>query len=237
MEISAPAPFVPLFRETILPELQKNGFIDPAWYGGKHMGVVRTAAVKSYTDETAVYVHFIDSREAGEHLQCRVWIAPWHQPDDSLERLQIGYQFVAYDEWDFDASIARAISVRVKAIDDLSESLRYRTLADLENPPIQTKRWSIYRAERDVVGVVRSALPDAWSRLTGKIAVIPAREFTFSAVQDSVGAFETENHEKIHEAVRDLNIACGPSSYAPALINEAFHFTLARRCGTQSTGV
>lgn len=193
------------------------------------MGVTRAGAVKSFEDETAMYVHFIDAREEGENLECRVWIAPWHQPDDSLERLQIGYQFIVYDEWDFDASIARAISVRIKAINELSDSLRRRTLVDLENPSIKTKRWSVYRDERAIVGMVRSALSDEWAELTEEVAALPLSQFTYPRIEDFVGTFEAEHRDTIQKRAADLEIACPPSSYAPALVAEAFHFGLARK--------
>jgi hypothetical protein len=224
-----------LFRQTILPPLRAAGFWDYTHsYGGRHMGVVRASCIKPYPDRLLVAVQFIDNRGNHQNLECRVWVVPWHQADDSLERLQIGLRVTAFDAYEVSVEAAAGIARRVLALDRLVPAVREHGLAELADPPLPSYRARVYRAERRLVEAAvagrEPSVAEAWQEVLADLAAAPAKQFKGSMVGSRVARFVREQFAALQRlaAEAELPYQLGEDRPGPFGV-EAFYSELVRR--------
>lgn len=231
MELSA---LSTLFRQVILPALQAAGFWDHTdYYGGRHMQVVRASCVKPYPERILVAVQFIDNRANGQNLECLVWVVPWHQADDSLERLQIGLRVTAFDGYEMSEEAAAGLASRVAALDRLVPVVRNHVLAELAAPPLPSNRLQVYQAECRFIDAVISgrvpAVSDAWRMALLDLAAISNKQLKVAKVTPRVARFVREQSKHLQRFAKEAELPYDICDMPSPLDMEAFYTELVRR--------
>jgi hypothetical protein len=224
-----------LYKKVILPPLRAAGFWDYSdYYGGQHMQIVRAGCVKPYSDRLLVAVQFIDSRAIGNDLFCRVWLVPWDHASDSLERLRVGLQMVAFADYEVTEEFAAGIAQRVIAIDQLVPILRSHVLAELASPPIPSSRAEVYFKERRMYELVKSGRDEevltGWQSTLADVTKIPTKQLKASKVKPHVAAFVERYKEPLHMLRVEAGVPVDYGEHHLGVFDvEAFYSELLRR--------
>ncbi|MGD9644842.1 MAG: Imm25 family immunity protein [Pirellulales bacterium] len=132
------------------PLQAQHAFVPARAASGKHFA----SLIRRVSEDVCAYVFVHDGRASNAHLDVDLWVAPPESPDDSLDRLYVGYKLRIGSEYDVDDAFFHGCEMRIVRLLPITTMLVPLIRDELDSPSIRTKRWTAYRIERRVLSCV-----------------------------------------------------------------------------------
>ena len=110
--------------------------------------------VREEEEDVFVYVMVHDNRPGGGTVEVHVWVAPPESPDDTLDKLYVGYRIRIADEYDIDDEFFLNCQQRIVHFLPCVAAMVPLIREELVNPSFRTRRWIVYQLEQRAVARV-----------------------------------------------------------------------------------
>ena len=128
----------------------RHGFVRAyACAGTRFASIVRKEEFDVFT-----YVFASDGRPNGASLDLNLWVAPPDSPDDSLEKIYVGFKIRIGSEFEIDDAFINNCQARVIAFLPCITAIIPIVKQELTFPSIRSKRWYSYIIERRVLALL-----------------------------------------------------------------------------------
>jgi len=137
--------FVKQISDEFVNLINQYGFIPAKAVSGKRFA----SLLRPCTPQTFVYLFVRDERSGSGSLNVTIWVAPLELPDDALDNLGIGYQILMGATYEpgnhhFFPSMEQRIINVLPSLESLAKAVE----TELQKPPFQTRRFSVYEHEK-----------------------------------------------------------------------------------------